>query len=201
MRAVGRIPHTQDLGLDAVGVARNPRGGILVDDYGKTSADNIYAVGDCTDRLQLTPIAIREGQAFADTVFGGRPTTVDRAIVPTAIFSQPTVATVGLSEEAARARHDAIDVYESSFRPLKHTLSGRDERALMKLIVDRDSDRVLGAHMVGDGAEEIIQTLAIAMTAGATKAHLDATVALHPSAAEEFVLMRTPRSTPRVPQP
>jgi glutathione reductase (NADPH) len=157
---------------------------------------NIYAVGDCTNRLNLTPVAIREGHAFADTVFGKKPTAVDHHSVPHAVFSQPPVSVVGLTEAAARLMYGAVDIYRSTFRPLKHTLSGRDEKTMMKLVVDRASQRVLGAHMVGLDAPEIIQTLAIAVKMGATKQQFDQTVAIHPTAAEEFVTLRRP-----VPEP
>jgi glutathione reductase (NADPH) len=157
---------------------------------------HIYAIGDVTHRHNLTPVAIREGHAFADTVFGKKPTAVDHHTVPHAVFSQPPVSVVGLTEASARLMYGAVDIYRSTFRPLKHTLSGRDERTMMKLVVDRASQRVLGAHMVGLDAPEIIQTLAIAVKMGATKAQFDQTVAVHPTAAEEFVTLRTP-----VPEP
>jgi glutathione reductase (NADPH) len=151
---------------------------------------NIYAVGDCTDRMQLTPVAIAEGQAVAETLFHGNPKTPDYENVPTAVFSQPPIGTVGLTEAQARERYPAIDVYQSNFRPLKHTLSGRDEHSFMKLVVDRETDRVLGCHMLGTDAGEIIQGLAIALKCGATKAQFDATIGTHPTAAEEFVTLR-----------
>jgi len=153
---------------------------------------HIYAIGDVTHRLNLTPVAIREGQAFADTVFGNRPVEVDHADIPTAVFCQPEVGTVGLTETQARAQFSHVDIYKSTFRPMKATLSGRDTRMLMKLIVDATSDRVLGCHIVGDGAAEIVQVLGIAVKMKATKADFDATMALHPTAAEELVTMRTP---------
>jgi len=153
---------------------------------------HIYAIGDVTHRLNLTPVAIREGQAFADTVFGNRPVEVDHADTPTAVFCQPEVGTVGLTETQARAQFSHVDIYKSTFRPMKATLSGRDTRMLMKLIVDATSDRVLGCHIVGDGAAEIVQVLGIAVKMKATKADFDATMALHPTAAEELVTMRTP---------
>ena len=155
---------------------------------------SIYAIGDVTDRLNLTPVAIHEGMALAATLFAGRPTAPDHDDVPTAVFSQPPVGTVGLTEAAARERFGAIDVYRTSFRPLQHTLTGRDEKTLMKLVVERASQRVLGAHMVGPDAGEIIQGIAIAVKCGATKAQFDATIGIHPTAAEEFVTMRTPVS-------
>lgn len=193
MFAIGRTPNIAGLGLDAAGVAVNPAsGGISVDGFGQTSVDNIYAVGDVTNRVNLTPVAIREGHAFADTVYGGRPTKVDHADIPTAVFSQPEIGTVGLTEAQARERHARVDVYKAEFRPMKATLSGRDTSMLMKLLVDGDTDRVIGCHIVGDGAAEIVQAVAIAVKMKATKADFDATMALHPTAAEELVTMRTP---------
>ncbi len=159
--------------------------------FSKTSVDHIYAVGDVTDRAQLTPIAIREGAAFAETVFNQNPQEVDHSIIPTAVFSQPPIGTVGLTEEEARAQSD-IDIYRSVFRPMKHTLSGSDEKTLMKLIVDKKTDKVLGLHIVGPDSGEMIQAFGIAVTMGATKADFDATVAVHPTAAEELVTMKTP---------
>ncbi|MFQ5534398.1 MAG: glutathione-disulfide reductase [Sphingomonadales bacterium] len=196
MYATGRAPNTNGLGLEDIGVELAANGAVVVDEYSRSSVPHIYAVGDCTDRINLTPVAIKEGAAFAATVFDDNPQTVDYRDVASAVFSQPPLATVGLSEEDARREYDAIDVYLSTFRPMKHTLSGREEKALMKLIVDRSSDRVLGAHMVGLDAAEIIQGIAIAVKCGATKADFDATVAIHPSTAEEFVLMREPVAGP-----
>jgi glutathione reductase (NADPH) len=191
MAAIGRIPNTADLGLEAAGVALRSSGAVQVDSYSRTSAENIYAVGDCTDRVNLTPVAIREGQAFADTVFGNQPTEVDYSCVPTAVFSQPPVGSVGLSEAQAREQFAEVDVYMSRFRPLKYALPGRDERVMMKLVVDGSSQRVLGVHVVGPDAPEIIQATAIAVRMGATKRDFDATIALHPTTAEELVLLRT----------
>jgi glutathione reductase (NADPH) len=195
MGAMGRVPMTAGIGLEEVGVELGPRGGVIVDDFSQSSVDNIYAVGDCTDRIQLTPVAIREGHAFADSVFGNSPRPIDHTLIPTAIFAQPAAATVGLTEEAALER-GPVAIYEADFRPMKHTLSGRNERVYMKLVVDRETDRVVGCHMVADEAPEIIQAIAIAIRAGATKADFDATTALHPTTAEELVLMRTPTRTP-----
>jgi len=193
MFAIGRHPNVQGLGLDKVGVALNPHnGGITVDNFSRTSVPNIYAIGDVTHRVNLTPVAIREGHAFADTVFGKRPVQVDHATIPTAVFSQPEVGTVGLTEAEARAQFSHVDIYKTDFRPIKSTMSGRDTRILMKLIVDGISDRVLGCHIVGDTAAEIVQAVAIAVKMKATKADFDATFALHPTAAEELVTMRTP---------
>ncbi len=190
MFATGRTPNTRDLGLEAAGVKLDYEGAVVVDSFSCSSVPNIYAVGDCTDRMQLTPVAIAEGQAVAETLFHGNPKTPDYENVPTAVFSQPPIGTVGLTEAQARERYRAVDVYKSSFRPLKHTVSGRDEHTFMKLVVDRETDRVLGCHMVGTDAGEIIQGLAIALKCGATKAQFDATVGIHPTAAEEFVTMR-----------
>jgi glutathione reductase (NADPH) len=193
MFAIGRHPNVANLGLENAGVAINPKnGGIAVDAWSKTSTPNIYAIGDVTHRINLTPVAIREGHAFADTVFGKRPVQVDHATIPTAVFSQPEVGTVGLTEAEARAQFSHVDIYKTAFRPIKSTMSGRDTRILMKLVVDGTSDRVLGCHIVGDTAAEIIQAVAIAVKMKATKADFDATFALHPTAAEELVTMRTP---------
>lgn len=196
MYATGRAPNTKHLGLAEIGVALGPNGAVAVDEWSRSSVPSVYAVGDVTDRINLTPVAIAEGHAFADTVFGNRPRRMDHLNVPSAVFSQPSVAVVGLSEDAARAKGIAVDIYRTGFKPMKHTLSGRDERVMMKLVVDRASDKVLGAHMVGADAAEIIQGLAVAMKAGATKADFDATIGIHPTAAEEFVTMRTKAPEP-----
>jgi glutathione reductase (NADPH) len=193
MFAIGRHPNVANLGLEKADVAINPNnGGIAVNEYSQTSVPNIYAIGDVTHRVNLTPVAIREGHAFADTVFGKRDIKIDHAGIPTAVFSQPEVGTVGLTETQARARFSHVDIYKTSFRPMKATLSGRDTRVLMKLVVDGLSDRVVGCHIVGDDAAEIIQAVAIAVKMKATKADFDTTIALHPTAAEELVTMRTP---------
>ncbi|MDE2375951.1 glutathione-disulfide reductase [Bradyrhizobium sp.] len=193
MFAIGRHPNVANLGLEKAGVAINPKnGGIAVDGFSKSSVDSIYAIGDVTHRFNLTPVAIREGHAFADTVFGKREVRVDHADIPTAVFSQPEVGTVGLTETQARAQFSRVDVYKATFRPIKATMSGRDTSVLMKLVVDGASDRVLGCHIVGDAAAEIVQAVAIAVKMKATKADFDATIALHPTAAEELVTMRTP---------
>ena len=191
MVATGRWPNTRGLGLEKAGVAVNAKGAIQVDPYGRTNVDHIYAVGDVTDRHNLTPVAIREGHAFAETLFNNNPTIVDHADIPTAIFTTPEFASVGLTEEAARHAHGDVHIYKAKYRPMKATISHRDEQTLMKLIVDGASNRVLGVHMVGADAGEIIQMAAIAVKMKATKADFDVTIALHPSAAEEFVLMRT----------
>ena len=174
------------------GLTRDLPGGIAVNDYSQTSVPNIYAIGDVTHRLNLTPVAIREGHAFADTVFGKRDVKANHIDVPTAVFSQPEIGTVGLTETQARAQYSHVDIYKTTFKPMKATLSGRDTRVLMKLVVDGVSDRVLGCHIVGDYAAETIQAVAIAVKMKATKADFDATVALHPTSAEELVTMRTP---------
>jgi glutathione reductase (NADPH) len=191
--AIGRHPNIANLGLEKAGVAINSKnGGIAVDEFSRTNVPNIYAIGDVTHRINLTPVAIREGHAFADTVFGNRPVCVDHADIPTAVFSQPEVGTIGLTEMEARAQFANVDIYKASFRPMKATMSGRDTRILMKLVVDATTDRVLGCHIVGDGAAEIVQVIGIAVKMKATKADFDATMALHPTAAEELVTMRTP---------
>jgi glutathione reductase (NADPH) len=193
MFAIGRHPNVANLGLEKAAVGINPRnGGIAVDEWSRTSVANIYAIGDVTHRHNLTPVAIREGHAFADTVFGKRPVRVDHTTIPTAVFCQPEVGTVGLTEAEARAQLSHVDIYKADFRPIKSTMSGRDTRILMKLIVDGTTDRVVGCHIVGDTAAEIIQAVAIAVKLKATKADFDATFALHPTAAEELVTMRTP---------
>ena len=187
LAAVGRVPQSRGLGLEELGVARDERGGVIVDEWQATSVPGVAAVGDVTGRLALTPIAIREGHAYADTVFGGKPTPFVPDHVPTAVFAQPSIATVGLTEAEACARGD-VTIHRSVFKPLRHGLSGRDERVLIKVVCDAGG-RVLGIHMVGDDAPEIIQAAAIAVAMGATKADLDRTVALHPTVAEELVLL------------
>jgi len=189
--ATGRVPKTLDLGLEKAGVRMKPSGAVAVDEYSKSSVDSIYAVGDCTDRMMLTPVAIAEGMAVANTLFNDKPTRPGYLNVPTAVFSTPNCATVGLTEEQARQANFQVDIYKTSFKPLRHTLTGRDERTMMKLVVDQVSDRVLGCHMVGPDAGEVIQGLAVALNCGATKAQFDATIGIHPTAAEEFVTMRT----------
>lgn len=190
MFATGRIPNVMDLGLDKAGVELTPHYAVKVDDYSQTSVPSIYAVGDVTNRANLTPVAIREGHAFADTVFGGKPAKVDHSLIPTAVFSQPEIGTVGLTEAQARGTFKSVDIYKTSFRPMKNTLSGRDERMLMKLVVDGESDRVLGCHICGPDAGEMAQLLGISVRLGAKKSDFDATMAVHPTAAEELVTMR-----------
>jgi glutathione reductase (NADPH) len=190
MFATGRRPNVEGLGLESAGVKISERSGVVVDEFSKTSVANIYAIGDVTDRINLTPVAIREGHAFADTVFGGKPTKVDHSNVPTAVFSEPEVGVVGLTEAQAVEKLGVVDVYKASFRPMKATLSGRDTRVFMKLVVDGKTDRIVGCHVVGPDAAELIQVVGIAVTMGATKADFDATMAVHPTAAEELVTMR-----------
>lgn len=190
MFAIGRNPNVAGIGLEKAGVAIAANGGVAVDEYSRTAAPHIYAIGDVTNRINLTPVAIREGAAFADTVFGGRPTAVDHTNVPTAVFSEPEVGVVGLTEAEARARLARTDVYRAMFRPLKATLSGRDTTVLLKLVIDGSNDRVVGCHIVGEGAAEMVQVAAVAVKMRATKADFDATLALHPTIAEELVTMR-----------
>lgn len=190
MFATGRKPNTAGLGLEAAGVKLAADGAVIVDNYSKSSVDSIHAIGDVTNRLNLTPVATAEGMALAKTLFGGTPTPVDHENVPTAVFAHPNLATVGLSEEKARERHGKVDIYKTAFRSLKHSMGGSEERIFMKLVVDAASQKVVGAHMLGPDAGEIIQGIAIAVKLGATKAQFDATIGIHPTAAEEFVTMR-----------
>ncbi len=192
MFATGREPYTGELGLEAAGVRTGPGGRIEVDDYSRTSRDNIFAVGDVTDRIALTPVALMEGHAFADTEFAGMGRPVDHADTPAAVFSQPPVGTVGLSEEDAREQGFEVQIFRSEFTPMKYTLSGRGEKGLMKLVVDARSDRVLGCHVVGPDAPEMMQGFAVAVRAGLTKADFDRTIGIHPTSAEELVTMRQP---------
>jgi glutathione reductase (NADPH) len=191
MFATGRRPNIKGLGLEATGVKLGQTGGIDVDEFSRTSVPSIYAIGDVTDRINLTPVAIREGHAFADSVFGGRPTTVDHAEVPTAVFSEPECGVIGLTEAEACRQFRKVDVYKTSFRPMKATLAGRDSRMFIKLVVDGASDRVVGCHIVGPDAGEMIQLVGIAVKMKATKADFDMVIAVHPTAAEELVTMRT----------
>jgi len=190
MFAIGRSPNTAGLGLEAVGVTLDRAGAVVVGEASQTSVPSIYAVGDVTNRVNLTPVAIREGHAFADTVFGNKSTNVDYATIPTAVFATPEIGTVGYSEHEARTQFGTIDVYKGAFRPMKAILAGRDERMLMKLVVEASSNKVVGVHVVGPDAAEIVQMAAIAVRMGATKADFDQTMALHPSAAEELVTLR-----------
>ncbi len=191
MVATGRVPNTEGLGLETVGVALGKKGEIVVDAFSKTNVDYIHAVGDVTDRVQLTPVAIREGQAFADSVFGDcEPYAVDHSCVPSAVFSHPPIAAVGMTESEARNQLGNIKVFQSDFRPMKHVVAGRNERSLYKMIVDAANDKIVGIHMIGPEAPEIMQAAAIAVKAGLTKADFDATVAIHPTMAEELVLFK-----------
>jgi glutathione reductase (NADPH) len=194
--ATGRVPNVQGLELEAVGIALGPRGEIVVDEHFRTNVPSIYALGDVTNRVQLTPVALAEAMALVDHLFGpapGRPPRrMDYDLIPTAVFTHPSIGTVGLTEAQARERFDHVRVYRSEFRALRHTLSGSSERTLMKLVVEAATDRVVGLHMVGAEAGEIVQGFAVAMKAGATKAVFDATIGIHPTAAEEFVTMREP---------
>jgi glutathione reductase (NADPH) len=190
MMAIGRAPNTVGLGLEAAGVEAGSRGEIKVDAFSRTNVPGIFAVGDVTDRVNLTPVAICEGHAFSDSVFGGKPVRVDYELIPTAVFTTPEIGTVGLAEHDARAAHGSIDIYKARFRPMKNVLAGRNERMMMKLVIDTVSDKVLGCHVLGPDAAEIVQMAAIALRLGATKADFDATMALHPSVAEELVTMR-----------
>lgn len=194
MAATGRKPNTAGLGLAEAGIGLDKAGAIEVNDARQTAVPSIYAIGDVTNRINLTPVATAEGHALADTLYGGRPREVDLNDVPTAVFSQPPIATVGLAEADAREAYGRIDVYEARFRAMKNTISGRDEKTLMKMIVDHASQKVVGVHMLGPDAPEIIQGIGIAIKAGATKADFDSTIGIHPTAAEEFVTMRTPRA-------
>jgi glutathione reductase (NADPH) len=190
LNALGRKPNTKNLGLEALGVDLDADGGVKVNPFSQSSVAGIHAVGDVSNRLHLTPVAIREGHAFADTVFGDKPTAVDHREVPSAVFTTPEVGVVGLTEHQAREAHEVVDIYRASFTPMKATLSGRKERTIMKIVVDGENDRVLGVHILGHDAGEMAQLLGIAVKMGAKKADFDATLALHPTAAEELVTMR-----------
>jgi glutathione reductase (NADPH) len=198
MFAVGRRPYVEGLGLETAGVSINDVGAIQVDDYSRTSVDNIWAVGDVTDRINLTPVAIREGAAFAETEFHGNPTRFDHQFVPTAVFSQPPVGVVGLTEVEARQQHKQIDIYKTRFRPMKYAFAGRDERVMMKLVVDRESQRIVGCHIAGDDGPEMIQLAAVAIKMGVTKQQWDSTCALHPTLAEELVTLREKYAPPEI---
>jgi len=192
MLAIGRIPNTEDLGLEAAGVKTGARGEVLVDAFSRTNVENIWAIGDVTDRVQLTPVAIHEAMCFVETAFKNNPTEPDHDCIATAVFSQPEIGTVGLPEDEAAKRFPDLEIYSASFRPLKHTLSGRQERMLTKLVVDADTRRVLGAHILGPDAGEMAQILGIALKAGLSKEDFDRTMAVHPTAAEELVTMYKP---------
>ncbi|MEE2527097.1 glutathione-disulfide reductase [Hyphobacterium sp. HN65] len=198
IQAVGRVAHTDGLGLDKAGVATRDNGSIIVDAFSKTNVDSIYAVGDVTDRINLTPVAIREGAAFAATVFGDEPTAFDHADVASAVFTQPPVGSVGLSEHAARQKFGDVDIYKATFKPMKNALSGSESRMLVKLVVRQDTQQVVGVHMAGDDSPEIIQAVAIAVKAGLTKAQFDATCAVHPTVAEELVTLKEKWTPPEI---
>ncbi len=193
MYATGRAPNARGIGLEEAGVKLDAKGAVIIDDYFKTSVDSIYALGDVIDRVALTPVAIAEGMVVAGNLFRGESRMADYEDIPTTVFSQPNIGTVGLTEAQAEEKYGALDVYTSSFRPMKHTMTGGDEKTFMKLIVDRASDRVVGFHMVGPDAGEMTQGIGIALKCGATKAQFDATIGIHPTAAEEFVTMREKR--------
>ena len=190
MFATGRAPNTLGLGLEEAGVVLKPNGAVVVDEEAASSVPSIYAVGDVTDRVNLTPVAIREGHAFADRVFGGKPQAVHYEMIPTAVFTTPEAATVGVSEREGRLTHPIVDIYKTSFRPMRNILAGRDERTMMKLVVEGKGQKVIGVHVLGPDAAEIVQMAAIALNLGASKADFDRTMALHPSASEEFVTLR-----------
>ncbi|WP_099865997.1 glutathione-disulfide reductase [Pararhizobium haloflavum] len=192
MLALGRDPNTKGLGLEAAGVETNHKGAIVVDDYSRTNVDNIFAVGDVTDRVQLTPVAIHEAMCFVETAFKNNPTKPDHDLIATAVFSQPEIGTVGLSEDEAARSHKELEIYRAQFRPMKHTLSGRQERMIMKIVVDAKDRKVLGVHILGPEAGEMAQIVAIALKAGATKDDFDRTMAVHPTASEELVTMYRP---------
>jgi glutathione reductase (NADPH) len=192
MLAIGRIPNTENMGLEGVGVELGKTGAITVDDYSRTNIDNIWAIGDVTNRVQLTPVAIHEAMCFIETAFKNNPTAPDHDTIPTAVFSQPEIGTVGLSEDEAVKRFADIEIYRASFRPMRHTLSGRDEKMLIKLVVDGATRKVIGAHVLGPDAGEMAQLLGIPLKAGLTKDDFDRTMAVHPTAAEELVTMYKP---------
>ncbi len=194
MYATGRVPNVMDLGLETISIEQQSNGAIVVNDDFQTTEPSVYAIGDVIDRVQLTPVALAEGMALVRNLYGGQNQKVDYDLIATAVFCQPNIGTVGLSEEKSRELYANVDVYKSTFRAMKHTISGSDEKTFMKMLVDRDTDKVLGVHMVGPDAGEIIQGIAVALKAGATKAVFDSTIGIHPTAAEEFVTMREPAS-------
>jgi glutathione reductase (NADPH) len=197
--AIGRNPNTRGLGLENAGVQLDESGAVVVDEFSQSTVPSVYAIGDVTNRMNLTPVAIRDGHAFADTVYNQRPTAVDHSTVPSAVFGRPPIGTVGLGEGDARRSHGELDIYRTNFRPMRNMLSGNQERTLMKLVVERKSGKLLGVHVAGEDAPEMIQLAAVAVKAGITKREWDSTVALHPTAAEELVLMREPIALPREP--
>jgi glutathione reductase (NADPH) len=190
LHAIGRIPHTHGLGLEHAGVKLDEAGAVVVDEFSQSNVPSIYAIGDVTNRMNLTPVAIRDGHAFADSVYNNRPTPVDHSTVPSAVFGRPPIGTVGLAESDARRSHGEVDIYRTNFRPMRNMIAGNHERTLMKLVVDRKTDQLLGVHIAGEDAPEMVQLAAVAVKAKLTKTQWDSTVALHPTAAEELVLMR-----------
>jgi glutathione reductase (NADPH) len=188
--AIGRNPNTQGLGLEAAGVKLDDAGAVIVDEYSQSCVESIYAIGDVTNRMNLTPVAIRDGHAFANTIYNNLPTAIDHSSVPSAVFGRPPIGSVGLSEADARRSFDSVDIYRTNFRPMRNMISGNQERTLMKIVVDGKSGKLLGIHIAGEDAPEMIQLAAVAVKAGLTKQQLDSTMALHPTAAEELVLMR-----------
>jgi len=194
--AIGRDPHTEGLGLERAGVKLDDAGAVIVNEYSQSCVESIYAIGDVTNRFNLTPVAIRDGHAFADTLYNNRPTPVDHSFVPSAVFGRPPIGTVGLSESDARRSYKAVDIYRTSFRPMRNMLAGNQERTLMKIVVDGESGKLLGVHIAGEDAPEMIQLAAVAVKAGLTKKQWDSTMALHPTAAEELVLMREKVAAP-----
>ena len=198
MFATGRAPKVEGLGLETAGVKLNDKGAVIVDEFSRTNVENIWAVGDVTDRINLTPVAIREGHAFADTVFGNKPTRYDHEAVPSAVFSQPAVGAVGLTEAEARHRYKSVDIYKTAFRPMKETFYGGQHRTLMKLVVDGETQKIVGCHVCGDDGPEMIQLAAVAIKMGVTKQQWDLTTALHPTAAEELVTMREKYAPPEL---
>jgi glutathione reductase (NADPH) len=194
--AVGRDPNTQGLGLERAGVKLDDAGAVIVNEYSQSNVESIYAIGDVTNRMNLTPVAIRDGHAFANTVYNNLPTAIDHSAVPSAVFGRPPIGSVGLSESDARNSFDSVDIYRTSFRPMRNMISGNQERTLMKVVVDGKSGKLLGIHIAGEDAPEMIQLAAVAVKAGLTKQQLDSTMALHPSAAEELVLMREKVAAP-----
>ena len=196
MHAVGRTPHTAGLGLENAGVKVDSAGAVIVNEFSQSSIESIYALGDVTNRMNLTPVAIRDGQAFADTIYNNRPTPVDHSAVPSAVFARPPIGSVGLTEDDARRSHAAVDIYRTSFRPMRNMITSNHERTLMKIVVDAGTDQLLGVHVAGEDAPEMIQLAAVAVKARLTKKQWDSTVALHPTAAEELVLMREKLGAP-----
>jgi glutathione reductase (NADPH) len=197
--AIGRQPNTQGLGLERAGVSVEQFGAVVVDEYSKSSVDSVYAIGDVTNRVNLTPVAIRDGHAFADTIYNGRPTPVDHRNVPSAVFARPPIGTVGLGEGDARLAYADVHVYRVNFRPMRNMISGNQERTLMKIVVDAKTDQLLGVHIAGEDAPEMVQLAAVAVKAGITKKQWDSTMALHPTAAEELLLMRERVAAPASP--